>query len=136
LLVGVDAFAATCQLAAGTNITPGQAARWLDQSMIERIVFDGPDRVLSVGHHRHFTGALRRAIEVRDRTCQHPYCNEPAEQCQIDHIEPWARGGRTTQANGKLRCSFHNRHREPEHIRRKRSNGKRPRGAPPPDDPP
>jgi hypothetical protein len=120
LLVGVDAFAATCRLAAGTNVTPGQAARWLDQSIIERIVFDGPNRVLSVGRQREFTGALRRAIEVRDRTCQHPYCDEPAERCQVDHTVPWALGGRTTQANGKLHCGFHNRNREPEHIRHKR----------------
>ena len=47
-------------------------AGWLTEAMIERVVFDGPDRVQAVGHQRAFTGALRRAIEVRDRTraCQ------------------------------------------------------------------
>jgi hypothetical protein len=120
LLVGVDAFTNLCQLAAGTNVTPGEAARWLDASFIERIVFDGPDRVLSVGRQRTFTGALRRAIRARDRTCAHPYCDTPAEQCEIDHIVPWAVGGQTSQANGRCACRFHNRHREPDLIRRRR----------------
>ena len=61
---------------------------------------------------RFFTGALRRAIEVRDRQCTHPSgCDVPAEECEIDHIQPYSRGGLTTQANGRCRCSVHNRQR-------------------------
>jgi hypothetical protein len=120
VLVGVDAFRRTCELAAGTVITPGAAARWIDESLIERIVFDGPDRVMAVGHQRAFTGALRRAVQVRDRTCAHPYCDEPADLSEIDHIRPWALGGETTLENGAPGCPFHNRLREPEPIRRKR----------------
>jgi 5-methylcytosine-specific restriction endonuclease McrA len=41
--------------------------------------------------------------------CTHPYCYEPAEHCQGDHIEPYSRGGATTQENGRLLCGFHNR---------------------------
>ena len=41
--------------------------------------------------------------------CTHPYCYEPAENCQADHIEPYAEGGPTTQENGRLLCGFHNR---------------------------
>jgi hypothetical protein len=125
VLVGVEAFAGTCQLAAGTNVTPGATARWLDDSLIERIVFDGPDRVLSVGRQRTFTGALRRAIQVRDRSCAHRYCHVPAERCEIDHIIPWPLGGATSQANGTCRCGGHNREREPEHIRRRRRPGRK-----------
>ena len=130
VLVGVDLFARTCELASGTFVTPGSAARWLDRSLIERIVFDGPDRVISVGRQRNFTGALRRAIEVRDRTCSHPYCNTRAEECEVDHEHPWALGGLTSLRNGKLKCRFHNEDREPEHIRRKRRTG-RPRDPDP-----
>jgi 5-methylcytosine-specific restriction endonuclease McrA len=43
--------------------------------------------------------------------CTHPYCYEPAEHCQGDHIEPYSRGGATTQENGRLLCGFHNRQR-------------------------
>jgi len=58
---------------------------------------------------RTFTGATRRAIEIRDQQCSHPYCDRPAKYCQIDHIKPYSQGGLTTQANGRLLCSFHNR---------------------------
>jgi Domain of unknown function (DUF222)/HNH endonuclease len=109
VLVGEQTFARTCELASGTIITPGSLAWWLDQSLIERIEFDGPNRVIGVGRPRAFTGALKRAIQVRDRTCTHPYCDKPAEHCEIDHIRPHADGGRSTQENGRLLCGFHNR---------------------------
>jgi len=93
-----------------TTITPGTAARWLDGADIERIVFDGPSRVIDVGAKRRFyRGALRRAIEVRDRTCFHPYCDEVPERLQIDHIHDASKGGETTQDNGQGGCGFHNR---------------------------
>jgi hypothetical protein len=48
------------------------------------------------------TPGLRRAIEVRDRHCQHPSgCDVPAEECDIDHKVPYSEGGLTTQGNGR-----------------------------------
>jgi hypothetical protein len=92
-----------------TQITPGTAAGWLTDAYVERIVFDGPSRVIDVGaQRRFFRGALRRAIEVRDRTCYHPSCDAPPEQLQIDHIHEHAKGGQTTQENGGPACGFHN----------------------------
>jgi len=113
VLVGYETFAGqVCQLADGTVITPGAAARWLPEAWIERVVFDGPDRVINVGVRRRlFTGATRRAIEVRDRECFHDLCDIPADQCQIDHIQPHAHGGLTTQTNGRPACAHHNRQR-------------------------
>jgi len=91
-------------------IMPGTAARHLTDADVERIVFDGPSRVLDVGaRRRFFTGALRRAIEVRDRTCFHPSCDEVPERLQIDHIHDASKGGETTQDNGQGGCGFHNR---------------------------
>ena len=75
-------------------------------------MFDSPSRVIDVGAtRRFFTGALRRAIEVRDRTCFHPLCDEPPQRPEIDHIVEASKGGLTTQANGRLGCGFHNRWR-------------------------
>ena len=75
-------------------------------------MFDSPSRVIDVGaQRRFFTGALRRAIEVRDRTCFHPTCDEVPERPEIDHIHEASKGGPTTQANGRLGCGFHNRWR-------------------------
>ena len=64
ILTGEASFARICELADGTVVTPGQIVPLLSEADIERIVFDGPDRVISVSRRRTFTGALRRAIEV------------------------------------------------------------------------
>jgi hypothetical protein len=116
ILVGHGAFSRTCELADGTVIAPGDVVPLLGDADIERIVFDGPSRVIEVGaRRRFFEDALRRAIEVRDRHCQHPSgCDVPAAQCQIDHIVPWAHGGLTTQDNGRCYCPVHNRQRVSE----------------------
>ena len=67
------------------------------------------------GRGRSASGGTRRgAIELRDRIRTHPYCYEPAESCQADHIETYAQGGPTTQENGRLLCGFHNRWRNQE----------------------
>ena len=86
----------------------------LTEADVERIVFDSPSRVIDVGvRQRFFTGALRRAIEVRDRHCQDPSgCFVPAEECEGDHKVRFADGGLTTQENGQCLCPFHNRRKE------------------------
>jgi Domain of unknown function (DUF222)/HNH endonuclease len=101
-----------CQLAQGaTVISPGTLLPWLDEAYVERAVF-APGRRVEVGiTSRFFTGATRRAIELRDQECRHPYCDEPAERCQADHIVEFSKGGPTSQQNGQLLCGFHNRQR-------------------------
>jgi hypothetical protein len=112
VLVGYETFAGRiCQLAAGQVLTPGEAAALLDEAVVERVVFDGPSRVIDVGQSRLFTGALRRAIQVRDQTCTHDGCHVPAERCEIDHVIPAAVHGPTSQDNGVLRCPFHHHQR-------------------------
>jgi 5-methylcytosine-specific restriction endonuclease McrA len=100
-----------CELANGTVITPGSLVPWLPQAVIERAVFQPDNRVEVSAKSRLFTGATRRAIELRDRGCTHPYCDQPANTCQADHIIPYATGGATTQNNGRLLCAHHNRQR-------------------------
>ena len=100
-----------CELASGTAVAPGSLLAWLDQAYVERAVFSLPNRVEVSESARFFSGATRRAIELRDRRCCHPYCDEPAETCQGDHIQPFSQGGKTTQDNGRLLCAFHNRAR-------------------------
>lgn len=97
------------ELANGTPLTPGQLAPWLTEAEIERVVFDGPSRVIDVGvKQRLFTGATRRAVEVRDRECWHETCDEAAEHCDIDHIRRYEHDGLTIQANGRVACPYHN----------------------------
>ena len=92
VLVGEDSLSRLCELAAGTVIAPGQLVPYLGVADIETVLFDGPSTVLSVSHRRTFCGAVRRAVQVRDRHCQHPSgCDIPAEACDVDHIVPLAR---------------------------------------------
>ena len=99
-----------CELANGTVVSPGSLVPWLHEAWVERVVFDGPDRVKNVGMRRRiFTGATRRAVELRDLECFHELCDLPAEDCQIDHVEPYAAGGLTVDTNGRVACGYHNR---------------------------
>jgi Domain of unknown function (DUF222)/HNH endonuclease len=98
-----------CELENGTVLTRAALTPWLDAAYFERAIFSLGSRVDVSVRARLFTGGTRRALELRDRMCTHPYCYEPAENCQGDHIEPWAEGGPTTQENGRLLCGFHNR---------------------------
>ena len=110
VLVGDGTLSQLCELANGTVITPGQLVQWAGDADLETVLFDGPSTVISVSHRRSFTGALRRAVEVRDRHCRHKSgCDVPADQCDVDHIVPYAADGPTSQFNGKLECTPHNR---------------------------
>ena len=125
VLVGEETLTHLCQLACGTVVAPGLVIPLLSDADIERVVFDGPDRVIGVSRKRRFTGALRRAIEVRDRHCQHPSgCDEPADTCDVDHVVPYCDGGLTCQENGEIECRPHNRDKD--------KHDKRPK--PPPED--
>jgi hypothetical protein len=84
----------------------------LSEADVERIVFDPASRVIDVGRRtRFYRGALRHAIEIRDRTCGHPTCDHQPERPEIDHIDQYNQGGTTTETNGRLRCRYHNTHR-------------------------
>lgn len=112
VLVGYDRFKDICELMDGTVISPVTAGALLDHAVIERIVFDGPSRVLDLGRARSFTGAARRAVEVRDRHCTGPGCHTPGHRCHIDHITRHRDGGTTHPANGQAVCPPHNQARE------------------------
>ena len=101
-----------CELASGTTLAPGALVPWLDQAHLERVVFAPERRVEVSATTRLFTGATRRAVELRDRECVHPYCDVTAARCQVDHRVPHRVGGLTTQENGQLLCGHHNRLRE------------------------
>ncbi|MDX6264978.1 MAG: hypothetical protein QOH84_6666, partial [Kribbellaceae bacterium] len=46
---------------------------------------------------------------LRDRTCQFPGCNRPAEYTDLDHRVAFHAGGRTTAANLWCLCRHHHR---------------------------
>ncbi len=100
-----------CELSRSLVITPGSLVPWLDEAILERAVFTPPGRVEVGTKSRLFMGATRRAIEIRDRECTHPYCDGSRHDLEVDHIVPYAQGGLTTQENGRILCGQHNRQR-------------------------
>lgn len=110
VLLGEDSFTHLCELAEGVVLPPAHLQEWISAADLETVLFDGPSRVIAVSSKRRFTGALRRAIEVRDRRCTHPSgCDVPADRCDVDHVIPYSEHGSTDQFNGRLQCSTHNR---------------------------
>jgi len=126
VLVGYETFAGRiCQLADGTVVTPGQVMSlfpdWPVDIDVERAVFAAPSRITDLGRRRRlFVGGARRAVQLAHLECTHDMCDEPYENCETDHIQPWASGGPTDQANGRLRCPRHHdgrRRAPPPHDR-------------------
>jgi hypothetical protein len=112
VLVGYETmYGRISELANGHVVPPGALLPWIDGADFERIVFAPGKRVEVSETARFFTGATRRAIELRDRECTAECCDVRAERCQIDHIIPYGKGGLTNQENGRVLCGFHNRSR-------------------------
>ena len=110
VLVGEQSLSHICELANGTVLSPTDLLPMLSTTDLETVLFDGPHTVISVSRARRFTGAVRKAIEVRDRHCTHPSdCDVPADRCDVDHIIPFSEHGPTSQFNGRLQCATHNR---------------------------
>jgi Domain of unknown function (DUF222)/HNH endonuclease len=123
------------ELENGCVIAPGALVPYLKDAYFERALFTLGTRVDVSVRARLFTGGTRRAIELRDRMCQHENCWEPAVNCEVDHVVEWSQGGETTQENGRLLCGFHNRTRnqdlgrKQEQIAATNSAGRAPPGA-------
>jgi hypothetical protein len=116
IVVGHESFARICELASGKRIAPGLVVPLLSEAQIETFVYGGRKRLIAASHKRFYTGALRRAIEIRDRHCTHPSgCDISAEWCDIDHIVPHADDGPTVFENGRVRCATHNRRPGPSY---------------------
>jgi hypothetical protein len=108
--VGDDSFKHLCELSNGDVVTPGHLRPYLDMYDVNTIVFDGPFHAIAASPSRNFRGALRRAIEIRDRRCQHPAGDhDPIDRCDVDHVVPHSEGGITCQCNGRLLGRYRNR---------------------------
>jgi hypothetical protein len=73
-----------------------------------------PDgNVLNIGRNsRAVPPMLKRALDIRDETCQFPGCCE-SHYVDFHHIKHWANGGETSKGNLIKLCRFH--HRELHH---------------------
>lgn len=138
--VGYETFAGPlCETSRGTVVTPGQILPLITEADVERVVFEGPNRIIELGQRtRFFTGGLRRCLEVLHRYCTHPGCDVPAEDCEMDHITEYEDGGVTTQANGQPNCKPHNlwKHNQKHKRRKNKQRRRRDNKTRPPDSQP
>ena len=89
---------------------PGGLAGFLRANLLGR-PFAGASLPLDIGSTDHIPDYLRRAIIVRDRTCQWPGgCDRPASQCEPHHLRPRHQGGETSLGNLSLFCLAHHHH--------------------------
>lgn len=109
-LVGLADEAAMLQ---GVGPVPADALRQLiaesrDVSLRRLITDPITGVVTDVGTNTYRLGdRLRALITTRDGTCRAPNCSQPAARCDIDHIQPFDRGGNSTPENLQLLCRRH-----------------------------
>jgi len=95
-----------CQTDGGRTISPETARRLgCDGGLVTVRRRDG--RPLSVGRKsRTIPVHIRRAIQARDHGCRFPGCDR-RHYLSGHHIEHWAKGGETSEANLVLLCHHH-----------------------------
>jgi hypothetical protein len=84
-------------------------ARWIAcDGSVSRILM-GPDSVpVDMGRDQRVAPpALRRAVELRDRSCVFTGCEAPAWWCEVHHVLHWGDGGETCLENSALLCERH-----------------------------
>jgi hypothetical protein len=105
----------THQLGAGTldtgeRVSPAVVRRLCCDASLLPVVLDGAGQPLDLGRERRLiTGALRRALALRDKGCAFPGCDRPPRWCDGHHVVHWQDGGPTTLANAVLLCGHHHR---------------------------
>ncbi|HEX7743780.1 MAG TPA: DUF222 domain-containing protein, partial [Micromonosporaceae bacterium] len=104
----------------GVRLSPETVRRLACDAGILPAVLGGQGQVLDVGRQRRpVTGALRRALVLRDRGCAFPGCDRPPRWTDAHHIRHWADGGTTSLDNAVLLCRHHHRetHRRDWQVR-------------------
>jgi hypothetical protein len=75
---------------------------------LTRILLGPESQVIDVGRSRRvISPAQRRALRVRDKTCQWPGCDRPASYTSGHHLVHWIRNGPTDLDNLVLLCHRH-----------------------------
>ncbi len=101
---------ATALLDDGSRMSAGQARRLACEAGIIPAVLDSKSRPVDLGRAtRLFTKAQRIALGLRDGGCTARGCETTASGCHAHHDDPWAKGGLTDLANGRLLCPRHHR---------------------------
>jgi hypothetical protein len=97
-----------CELADGRKITARQLRRLACEADVIPIVLDSDGVVLDMGRRvRLATEDQRRALRAMHASCAVSDCDVPFDWCEIHHLKPWERGGRTDLDNLVPLCTYH-----------------------------
>jgi hypothetical protein len=104
----VDTSAGDAVLGSGEPVPASVARRLACDARVLPAVLGGAGEVLDIGvEGETVTQGLRRAVELRDRGCRFPGCDEPPADCAVHHLVHWARGGQPIVDNVVLLCPHH-----------------------------
>jgi hypothetical protein len=110
LVAGLHADS-VCELSDGTPIPVATVRQMACEAEIIPIVLDGNGRALDVGRGKRLaTEAQRQALRAMHRTCIHPDCDVPFDDCRIHHIIPWEEGGHSDLDNLAPLCETNKHH--------------------------
>jgi hypothetical protein len=100
--------------AGGQLLTAGQIADWCGRADTAKVtvkpVIDLHQYLSTDGYE--VPARIAEHVQLRDRTCVHPWCNRPAKRCDTDHIVPYdpdGPPGQTNTANLACLCRLHHR---------------------------
>jgi hypothetical protein len=100
-----------CELSDGTPLPVATVRRMACGAEIIPIVLDGDGRALDVGRGKRLaTEPQRQALRAMHRTCIHPDCQVPVDECRIHHIVPWEQGGSSDLDNLAPLCEANKHH--------------------------
>jgi hypothetical protein len=100
----------TATLDDGARLSATEARLAACDARIIPAVLGGKGQVLDLGRERRtVTGALRRALVLRDGGCTFPSCDRPDRWTDGHHIVHWGDGGETSLINTALLCGHHHR---------------------------
>ena len=73
----------------------------------DRVFLDPVTGAVLAVDRRFVTAEQKRYLVARDIRCRFPGCRRPATECDIDHREDWALGGKTDIENMGAFCESH-----------------------------
>ena len=97
-------------LSDGTTMTGAEYLTHYYAKDLEVALFHPQAGAVNLYHAKRFANAKQRDLaRATLTTCPVPDCRHAADNCEVHHITPWARGGPTNMDNLSVLCRYHNR---------------------------
>ncbi len=98
----------TATTAFGSPLSAAGARMAACDGSVIRVLLDQHGLPMDVGRAmRVVPPHIRKAVELRDRTCVFAGCSAPKYWCDVHHLIEWMFGGKTSLENSALLCERH-----------------------------